>query len=290
MTVKAPILSNAAFYALQWVVEDPRALNPVYIGTNSTFCAAPAQSPNLNKLPVVLFGSQPLTESVIQALVFRYMRVWSVTDPLENELYGLQGSLISSNPSFGELTIIANATSTPLPTQNAFVQITAGWIADKHSNVTLNANSMTVQVAGTYETLCALSWKPDTGNHTYQFQIFKNGGAIGGHLIESEKTGTQEVTGTIVGIDTFNVNDVIDVRVRCTDVNSQAVTVTNANFNIFSLVGGATPHGVYGYNIQYWYLTDQTNGRYELLRGEGTTLTIALNNLIAAITAHNALP
>ena len=137
-----------------------------------------------------------------------------------------------SEHPYGELVIVANVTPLSLPTQSVFVKQT-GWAADQTLNTTLDGPNGTIEVlvAGEYRTICSVDIDL-VGTHTYQLQLFKNGIAIVGHTRNLHTQANSIVSAVITGIDTFAVNDVLDLRVAPLTNAGDAVTIEYANFTI----------------------------------------------------------
>jgi hypothetical protein len=150
------------------------------------------------------------------------------------------GILPLTEAAYGELVITGNAVATSLPTTGDWVKVAAGWAPDEVNGVTLDAGAgtMTVVQAGAYQTLCAIAFTSADTPQTVEFGIFKNGALIPDHLVVSwTDTDTYPNTLTITGIDGLSTGDVLDLRARCTTADSVALTVTEANFNIFTIGG-----------------------------------------------------
>jgi hypothetical protein len=133
---------------------------------------------------------------------------------------------------YGELYIDANVTPLALPTQNVFV-VQTGWTADQTSGTTLDGPNGTITIleAGEYSTICSVDIDL-TGAHTYQIKVFKNGIAIVGHTRNLRTQANSIVSAVITGIDTFAVNDVLDLRVASLTNAGDAVTIEYANFSV----------------------------------------------------------
>jgi hypothetical protein len=118
--------------------------------------------------------------------------------------------------------------------------ITNGWTAGEQNNVVLGpTGSISPNSTGEYQTLAAIAFTSGASPNTIQFGIFKNNSLITDHVAFSwTDTATYPNTVTISGIDHIVAGDVLDVRARCTTAGSITITVTDCNFNIFSLASG----------------------------------------------------
>jgi microcystin-dependent protein len=148
--------------------------------------------------------------------------------------------------AYGELVISGSVTGTVLTTQNTWYQVTAGWAADQHSNVTLNAGggTLTPTVTSEYLTVCAIVFTSAAATNTIEFGLFKNGSLIADHAAFSW---TDSVafpnTVTIAGIDAIASGDVLDLRARCTTNSAITITVTDANYSVLTIGGGSSGTG-----------------------------------------------
>lgn len=137
-----------------------------------------------------------------------------------------------SSPAYGEITSQANAVSTTLTTQNTWYQVTGIWNLPGHCNgVTCNASSLTVLYSGGY-LLNVTGSINMTANHQFELGLFVNGVlSPDSSPVISHGVSTQ-ATFAWSGYHSYAVNDVVDLRVRCTDASGQAITIASGNLNI----------------------------------------------------------
>ena len=162
---------------------------------------------------------------------------------IERALAIVQGLALTA--IYGEMTISANAVATSLPTQNAWVPVTAGWgMGDDFSGMKGDtvAGSLTSYADGTYPfaTIVSLSVKAGTGGATYQFGIFKNGVLLPEHSAELTIGAGEETSISMTGIDHASKLDAFTVQARCTTTAATSVTVVQANMSMWSIAGPGT--------------------------------------------------
>ena len=152
---------------------------------------------------------------------------------------GLVDSTTPAVEAVGEITITGSSTALTLTSQNTFYLVPGPWGEDLTPvNVTQDTTGGTLVplVAGKYQTLVTLAFTSLAAPETVQFQIFKNGSPIPDHVaISWTDTQTYPNTVTIVGVDRLAVNDILDLRAACLTAAGIALTVTDANFNIFRI-------------------------------------------------------
>jgi hypothetical protein len=143
-------------------------------------------------------------------------------------------------PAFAEIDILSNVTATTLTSQNTWYQVSNGWsqgvITPVNTTVNATNGTITANVAASFQMLCALSFTTAAAPNVIQFGLFKNGALDAGQEITTWTESTTYANSiTISGMDTLNVGDVMDLRARCTTAAGIAITVSMANFNMFSL-------------------------------------------------------
>jgi len=177
----------------------------------------------------ILYAGQPCTHTATGAV---NASAWS-----DGSTWYCTGAV--GVPVFGEMTITSNTTATSLPTEGAFVQITAGWaLGDDFANMTggltgtlTAANPLNTPV----ETLVSLSVEAGASANTYEIAVFKNGVEITEHLTRFHAPSTDEYSYTLSGIDYAKSGDVFDIRARCVTAASTSITVTRGNFSVFNM-------------------------------------------------------
>lgn len=192
--------------------------------------------------------------------------------------------------AYGELALNGNATATSLPTQNAWVKVTAGWVAGDASGMTPQVGSSDIRcdLAGNYGVVCPTSHLNAGGsNRDFQFAIFKNGALLAESVQHHRSTGTGGEDNLTVGcrVD-LAINDVIDLRVRCTDAAGVTITIVDANLSLGGS-GSGTVASVFGRTgVVVAVAGDYSSTLITNASAvPGATVTLALNALDTDLTA-----
>jgi len=141
-----------------------------------------------------------------------------------------------ATPIYAELYVSSNAVATALTVMGTFYQIVAGWVNGLSSGTTPQAGASNIKClsAGVYRVVVTATHTNDAISvSTFEFAVFVNGIQVAKVTQRYSGVGPTELDDiALSGLLNLGVNDLVDIRARCTDAAAVNLTVSNINFSL----------------------------------------------------------
>ena len=135
-----------------------------------------------------------------------------------------------------EATLVANAATTTITTQNTFYQLAGTWTHDltPAGGCSVDATGrITVGATARYLLVATVSFSSASATNELTFAMFKNGTQVPDHVAKSWiDTSSYPNAVSISGIDDASAGDIYDLRVTCSTASGVVITPTDANFSL----------------------------------------------------------